>query len=1246
MSRSIEDIINLVNIEHRSAQTISDYVSALPDLCTSLTEYSLVETSTLAAALQTNMNLQGNLVIVELLQIFVLTNCNGTKKPKIENISQWLNIIQRKFGHLCDPPEDVYIELILTPKGDFRLFSGCWESNGFYTQRVIDASLRWKAADELVSSALELLKVSELCCCKANLARHVVGKQEVRQQFTKKDIKLPKSQLSAVYFSNHALEEYGISVDALSSFCLNTDEVTAFGNYIWGHSPFERFPLLRTDDGLLLLFPNNVGVAVRLFLYDHFHSIDKKAEFNECLASEYGNFFSSIPLLGNNRRQEIQFIPQGNFFSCCIMKEIDAGRFLNIVWFMDPLNDFELTGFVGMPPDPDIFINQLSYYIKKAFEDATSNSHFKSGMTLIVACGIGRAINYNFKNITDQSWRVDFISPADLNTLSMLHSFTDLELFRTYEYTDKLTELGVHMTTINGLLNHIAIKRLTSGDMIQQGSHEEKPSLVLMPTDSLRELRHSVAVSRDIHSLVNKAGDLVPVAKLTISEFQEDDQYPLYMPLETYRVGYLEIAYEGREKIWWLSIDVKNTTTAPITSRKDMMLAWWPRIVSCIERDLNPQASEVVSVVLCFENIEKKRAAIDDIAGEEEIKNSFVTEIDRDERTIRIEVGDAFDKGLSSSQNISEKALVSEIVLSLLNLLSINSEETLLQTLVENIVEGNYARQTHAFRVDSPSKIFRLSSREPVVKIISDDFALLSLGEAWNVIQEQKGQQIDGRKNCTEFLNTFVKYLENDLQKELLKFDKQSLLRLILSNYEACSADIQRWQMTSAANMAMHAEKQEAASVLLERERSASMVFSASRCLIEMASAEAPDGGVSAGRADLAILLAKAHRILQTGMWSDVIHWGFMKPNVFIRPLGAVHVDQSFYEKIIIPSTQDFAERALQENVENYDSLFQQQNDEEKPKWVEDFDSAWQAEFGLSLTDCVEFNEAISELFNQLVLTSNFCHVNKLVSLLEKSGLESEKTESIINRLTFPFVKSWRDIPDGYSPKDRFFWKFRRRLSVLRFPILALEDGPNPQICISPLLLDDAFRYMVNGFSIGAFPEAQIRSDAMRKWNGQINATRVEFNDQVSDRLRSLGWQTKSEVTFAEIYGNHSREGVKYLSKLGDVDVLAFNSKTGVVVAIECKNLHLAKTAGEICEQMSDFKGEMNSDGKPDLLLKHLNRFRYIKDNLSGLSDYLGFSPKKLRMALVFKNPVPLLHSSDLQPLGVEMYTFENLDNL
>ena len=139
----------------------------------------------------------------------------------------------------------------------------------------------------------------------------------------------------------------------------------------------------------------------------------------------------------------------------------------------------------------------------------------------------------------------------------------------------------------------------------------------------------------------------------------------------------------------------------------------------------------------------------------------------------------------------------------------------------------------------------------------------------------------------------------------------------------------------------------------------------------------------------------------------------------------------------------------------------------------------------------------------------------------------------------------WRNIPDGFHSKDIETWRFRRQLSVLRRPLIRLDNSENPTYLLAPGLIRDGFGYTVRGYYEGSFPVWHYRSNAMRKWCGDRTVSRgAEFTALVADRIKAMGWRVeKTELKISEILGYRKDPEYGDVSKFGDVDVLAWNKE-------------------------------------------------------------------------------------------------------
>jgi hypothetical protein len=261
-----------------------------------------------------------------------------------------------------------------------------------------------------------------------------------------------------------------------------------------------------------------------------------------------------------------------------------------------------------------------------------------------------------------------------------------------------------------------------------------------------------------------------------------------------------------------------------------------------------------------------------------------------------------------------------------------------------------------------------------------------------------------------------------------------------------------------------------------------------------------------------------------------------------------------------------------------------------------------------------------------------------LLDLCSDSAGDTAKIVDILSSRPRP---SWRTIPDGFHDKDRRPWRMRRRLSLLRLPIVQIDESTDPVLFIAPGLLRDAVNYVFRNHYHGYFPSSQLATIDMRRWSGKEADRRgSEFSNSVAERLQANGWKTETEVTVTKI----CRRG--FDRDYGDVDVLAWNLEKRRVLAIECKDLHFHKTIGELAEQLRDFRGEIR-DGRPDLLRRHLDRCSVLQQNAKAVSDYVEIPDvNEVEKWIVFRNTVPMLVKWNRSDPGVRATTHNNLDKI
>ena len=214
----------------------------------------------------------------------------------------------------------------------------------------------------------------------------------------------------------------------------------------------------------------------------------------------------------------------------------------------------------------------------------------------------------------------------------------------------------------------------------------------------------------------------------------------------------------------------------------------------------------------------------------------------------------------------------------------------------------------------------------------------------------------------------------------------------------------------------------------------------------------------------------------------------------------------------------------------------------------------------------------------------------------------------------------------------------------MRRPLIQLdrEGAADPVFIVAPGLVREHLTYLVAGLYRGDFVETFARSRLMRAWIGGANNRRGHaFNREVAARMHELGWEVKHDLKPTAILG-------RALPKdYGDVDVLAWQPSSSRILIMECKDLQFRKTAGEIAEQLADFRGGLDKRGKPDLLRKHLERCELLETDLDAVARYCRInSPVSLERHLVFRNPVPMQFAWDRLKGQTRLHLYDDLSSI
>ncbi|MFG1294876.1 hypothetical protein [Xanthobacter variabilis] len=113
----------------------------------------------------------------------------------------------------------------------------------------------------------------------------------------------------------------------------------------------------------------------------------------------------------------------------------------------------------------------------------------------------------------------------------------------------------------------------------------------------------------------------------------------------------------------------------------------------------------------------------------------------------------------------------------------------------------------------------------------------------------------------------------------------------------------------------------------------------------------------------------------------------------------------------------------------------------------------------------------------------------------------------------------------------------------------------------------------------------------------------------------------------------------------GDVDVLAWNKKTGMAWAIECKRRLLDRTISEFGERLAEYTTMCTHHKKRTPIRKNLDRVDFLRANLSTVASITKIPVEdiKLKAALATDNIVPVQFTKTMSTRVDRTCTFRDL---
>jgi hypothetical protein len=251
-------------------------------------------------------------------------------------------------------------------------------------------------------------------------------------------------------------------------------------------------------------------------------------------------------------------------------------------------------------------------------------------------------------------------------------------------------------------------------------------------------------------------------------------------------------------------------------------------------------------------------------------------------------------------------------------------------------------------------------------------------------------------------------------------------------------------------------------------------------------------------------------------------------------------------------------------------------------------------------------------------------------------GWSEETALRVIDEFALRPRESVFEPPPPFEKSDTYPWRFGRRLSLIRRPLVVRPGAGGDDLIYGFRMVDSTGHWLVNELAGGRL---KVSSTAMQRAITAVSQRRDEaVNDEVGRMYESVaGMVVRLRVTDVGPLKIARDNG----DLLGDIDVLAADTRARVLHAIDTKNLSVARTPYEVVRELRrTFKSE---EGKTAAIDRHAERVVWLRRHLRETLAWLRVSGHaeawRVEPSIVVDTEVPSAFLAELPMRVVDAMT-------
>lgn len=884
--------------------------------------------------------------------------------------------------------------------------------------------------------------------------------------------------------------------------------------------------------------------------------------------------------------------------------------------------------------------NKLAY-VNVLLNSSHEDSNYEERASKVISIVRDKVINENYQFLTlliissysttddkffalndiDGSDNFLMISVFDLKRLNSNWNLNKLSLWKYCKAYDRAVNKGVRVAPFYSVLTYYKYYTKNSdsffdSDKAYNGLFFDFGMQGKVITDcNIQNDEHSVAYFKSKRGL-----GYLPVYKIA-------KHAPIYLSQEYY-IGIYKTAIELFDYPIWITCPKKRDTMT--IHFIDAIAHWLNELYPSLKNHFNHPIPFPIEIII---TLDEKLYDFNPQELHAFKKDTFSLnyELIAEEGKIKIQVPFEFYAILHRKDNHGERQLMFIVIESISKLFSkigyedLNEEK--IQLMLDKHIPLGSAKMI--LTVDSSYNLKIDPRHIPKIRFVQkyDNSFILEEIVSWLNYDEKIPEDINDKKNKIKLLVDCVNIIIKELRNKLIQYNTFELLKFLMYRHEAIIQANEYRKLYIPARLECFSKYIDVFNEFQESESEHVNASLSMRCLIEFVCAEPYFGEKLPNDDDVDYLLSLMNEMIYFGYVQDLIRFDIDNPKMGLLESGRIGINKGFFDDVLNKYNISNKEDELVDYKENFESNF---NKHEKNKldevddYVNKIDEAFLNDWGITFLEINTISLFLAE-YCFLQESSYFkMEEDELIDLIVKeTEFNKEKITFYFNVLTLNSRGKMDKPPKGYIIPEIFPWRYNRKLSYLRKPLIRIIDDEKKvwYLWSSRFLIkaSDNLIYQFSNASLRVEDEHNKIKNIIAK---RLNLKGKDFRNEVKDwlientQLRVIDFEVKIDV-----------KGVLVANKnYGDIDILAFDDSNKLIYSIECKNTKQAKI-------MYDFQRDIRNYTSKQLP-KHVERNNWLIDNVSQLSDKFGkkVDNYKVKSLVVssYQLPIKFLEKTEL----------------